>query len=167
MRGEKHPSKEIRRLVASGAANYWVKADRRQRRHLRVSRMWLSLRDRSALFRQDSRVLATLLRSVLAPLAITAVVVGALEAIAEMLQQVVHWGGLFAPVAIDSYATLVGAAVGAEAVFLALFFTTVGVIASTTYADVPAEIRGLFIRERTSLLYVWSVTMALLVGFSF
>ena len=35
----------------------------------------------------------------------------------------------------------------AQAVFLALFFTTVGVIASTAYADVPAETRTLFVRD--------------------
>ena len=47
---------------------------------------------------------------------------------------------------------------------LALFFTTVGVIASTAYARVPGEIRSLFVRERTSLIYVWNVAVALLVG---
>jgi len=30
--------------------------------------------------------------------------------------------------------------------------TTVGVIASTAHARVPGEIRGLFVRERTSLI---------------
>src|SRR5262249_10902533 len=33
-----------------------------------------------------------------------------------------------------------------------------------TYARVPGEIRGLFVRERTSLIYVGSVVLALLVG---
>ena len=45
-----------------------------------------------------------------------------------------------------------------------MFFTTVGVIASTTYARVPGEIRGLFVRERTSVIYVRNVAVALLVG---
>lgn len=58
------------------------------------------------------------------------------------------------PIGPDSYGAFVGTAVGAEAAFLALFFTIVGVIASATYARVPGEIRGLFVRERTSLIYV-------------
>ena len=37
-------------------------------------------------------------------------------------------------------------------------------IAATTYARVPGEIRSLFVRERTSLIYVWNVAVALLVG---
>jgi hypothetical protein len=90
--------------------------------------------------------------------------VAALEAIAVSLTHVLHWGTLFEPVTAESYGGFVAAAVGAEAAFLALFFTTVGVIAATTYSHVPGEIRSLFVRERTSLIYVWNVAEALLVG---
>jgi len=62
------------------------------------------------------------------------------------------------------YATFVGALVGAQAVFLALFYTTVGVIASTAYAGVPAEIRTLFVRERSSRVYAQLVTWSLVFG---
>ena len=164
MRGKRQASKEAQRLAAISEAGYWRQIDRRQRRRLRVSRVGLTVRDRAAQLRQDGRVLADLLRSVLVALAGTAVVVAALEAAAGALHHVLHWGSLFEPVTADSYNGFVGAAVGAEAVFLALFFTTVGVIASTAYAQVPGEIRSLFIRERTSLLYVWNVAVALLVG---
>jgi hypothetical protein len=164
MPGKRPADKEIRRLAATSEARYWSHADLLRRRRLRISRAWLTVRDRAAQVRQDGRVLTYLLRSVLAALVVTAVVVAALEAAAGALYHVLHWGNLFEPVTAESYSGFVGAAVGAEAVFLALFFTTVGVIAATTYAQVPAEIRSLFIRERTSLLYVWNVAVALLVG---
>ena len=50
------------------------------------------------------------------------------------------------------------------AVFLALFFTTVGVIASTAYVKVPGEIRQLFVKERTSTFYIFTVVVALIYG---
>jgi hypothetical protein len=164
MRGKREASKEAQRLAATSEADYWRQIDRRQRRRLHISRVGLTVRDRAAQLRQDGRVLADLLRRVLVALAGTAVVVAALEAAAGALHHLLHWGSLFEPVTANSYSGFVGAAVGAEAVFLALFFTTVGVIASTAYAQVPSEIRSLFIRERTSLLYVWNVAVALLVG---
>jgi hypothetical protein len=89
---------------------------------------------------QSGRVLASLAPSVLAAVIGAAVLVTGLEALSTGLRHVLHWGLLFMPVSPVSYGTFVGAAVGAEAVFLALFFTTVGVIASTTYSQVPAEI---------------------------
>lgn len=107
---------------------------------------------------------AHLVRRIVAALVGAAAIVAALEAIAGSLTHVLHWGTLFEPVSADSYGGFVAAAVGAEAAFLALFFTTVGVIASTTYSRVPGEVRSLFVRERTSLIYVWNVAAALLVG---
>jgi hypothetical protein len=69
-----------------------------------------------------------------------------------------------APLAASKYTPFVATAVGAEAVFMALFFTTVGVIASTTYADVPGEIRRLFVEEQGSRLYIFSVIATLVFG---
>jgi hypothetical protein len=164
MRGKGQASKEARRLAATSEASYWRQIEHRQRRRMRISRLGLTVRDRAAQLRQDGRVLADLLRRVLVALVGAAVVVAAVEAAAGALQHLLHWGSLFEPVTANSYSGFVGAAVGAEAVFLALFFTTVGVIASTAYVQVPGEIRSLFIRERTTLLYVWNVAIALLVG---
>jgi len=160
----RHADKEIRWLIAVSQPQYWRQLDRRQRQRLRISRAWLTVRDRAAQLSQDGRVVAVLIRSMLAALVGTAVAIVAIEAAASALHHVLHWGNLFAPVTADSYGGFVGVVVGAEAVFLALFFTTVGVIASTTYAQVPSEIRSLFIRERTSLVYVWNVAVVLLVG---
>src|SRR6266568_607567 len=143
MRAKRQASQETRQLAATSEARYWRQIDRRQRQRLRVSHGWLTVRDRTAQLRQDGRVLANLLRSVLPALVGTAVAVATLEAAASALHHVLHWGNLFEPITADSYGGFVGAAVGAEAVFLALFFTTVGVIASTAYAQVPGEIRSL------------------------
>jgi len=108
--------------------------------------------------------LTGLLRDALGGFLILASVVVALEASAAGLGRLFQWGMLFKPIVDTAYDGFVGAAVGAEAVLLALFFTTVGVVASTAYADVPGEIRSLFVRERSSLLYVSNVAGALIVG---
>lgn len=86
------------------------------------------------------------------------------EALAAWLSRFFHLGSLFAPVSTNSYSTLVGATLAALATFLALFFTTVGVIASTAYAHVPGGIRELFVRERTSTIYVRVIVLALVFG---
>jgi hypothetical protein len=122
------------------------------------------VRDRGGQLRQDGAVFASIVRSIIVALVAAGALVAALEAIAASLTNVLHWGSLFEPVNAKSYGGFVAAAVGAQAAFLALFFTTVGVIASTTYARVPGEIRSLFVRERTSLIYVWNVATALLIG---
>lgn len=108
--------------------------------------------------------MATLgLRVLLGALAAVALLV-AVEALAALLGRFFHLGSLFTSVAANSYSTLVGASVAALATFLALFFTTVGVIASTAYARVPGAIRELFVRERTSAIYVRVVVLALVFG---
>jgi hypothetical protein len=155
---------EAQQLAAASDPDHWTRLEREQRRRLRASRFRVAVRDRGAQVRQDGALFASLARRIAAALAGAVVLVAALEAIASALTHVLHWGTLFEPVSADSYGAFVGAAVGAEAVFLALFFTTVGVIASTTYSRVPGEIRSLFVRERTSLIYVWNVAVALLVG---
>ena len=160
----KRSGAEARALARASRVRHWRQLDRRRRRRLRFSRAWVRVHDRRTQLRQDGGILAGLVGDVLVATFGTAALVAALEALATAARHVLHWGTLFTPVNPGSYGTFVGAAVGAEAALLALFFTTVGVIASTTYARVPGEIRGLFVRERTSLIYVWNVAVALLVG---
>lgn len=114
--------------------------------------------------RHDGGIVARLVRDVLFAALVTAALVTVSEALAAAAGRWLHWGLLFLPSSPDDYGGFVGAAVGAEAGLLALFFATVGVVASVAYARVPAEIRQLFVRERTSLVYVWNVATALLVG---
>lgn len=164
MRIWKRSDAEARTLARASRLRHWRQLDRRRRRRLWLSRAWVAVRDRRAQLRQDGRVLAGLVGGVLGAILGTAALVTGVEALATAVSHVLHWGTLFTPVTPGSYGAFVGVAVGAEAAFLALFFTTVGVIASTAYARVPGEIRGLFVRERTSLIYVWNVAVALLVG---
>ena len=164
MRVWKQPDAETRALARISRTTHWRRLDRRRRRLLQLSRTWVAIRDRGTQLRHDGGVLAGLIRDVLFATAATAALVAATEALATAARHRLHWGTIFIPVNPNDYGGFVGAAVGAEAVLLALFFTTVGVIASTAYARVPGEIRQLFVRERTSLIYVWNVAVALLVG---
>jgi len=164
IRRAKRTDTETKRLTKASGMPHWTRLDRRHRRQQWLSRALVTVRDRGAQLRQDERLLASLVRSMLEALVGTAALVAALEVLAARLRHTLHWGALFTPVAATSYGGFVATAVGAEAAFLALFFTTVGVIASTTYAKVPGEVRSLFVHARTSLLYVWNVAIALLVG---
>jgi hypothetical protein len=143
---------------------HWSQLARRQRARRTLSIAILGIRERSDQTKQGAKDLLALVASALTGVAAALLLVVVVEAIAALLNHFFHWGSLFRPVSSSSYETFVGAAVGAQATFLALFFTTVGVIASTAYARVPGEIRQLFVRERTSTIYVWNVVFALVVG---
>jgi hypothetical protein len=164
MRIWRRPSAAERALRRTSGIGYWRRLDRRKRRRLRLSQALVALLGYAGQLRQDGRILAIMIRDILPAVLGTAALVAALEAVADALTRHLHWGLLFQPADPNGYGTMVGAAVGAEAVFLGLFYTTVGVIASTTYNGVPGEIRSLFVRERTSVIYVRSVTVALLMG---
>ena len=165
MRLRKRPPAEVRALARISRIRHWQRLARRRRVRLRLSRMWVAARDRATQLRHDGGILAGLVRDVLFA---TAGNGGARRG----RRGDRHSGRAQAALGAcsssrptpDDYGALVGAAVGAEAALLALFFATVGVIASTAYARVPGEIRQLFVRERTSLIYVWNVAVALLVG---
>jgi hypothetical protein len=114
--------------------------------------------------RTGGRTVGHLALRVLWLLVATLGVLTLINVFAAWLSGHVHWGLLFEPVSRDSYDGFVAAVVTALATFLALFFTTVGVIASTAYARVPGAIRRLFVREQTSNIYVWSVAIGLVFG---
>jgi hypothetical protein len=58
------------------------------------------------------------------------------------------------------YDSLAAAAVTAEATFLALYYATIGVVASTAYSSVRRDIRELFVHERTSNVYTRGIVRA-------
>ena len=156
--------RNLRRLRRSGDMRHWVWRQRRMQWHRRFSSWAVRAFDRRGQLRQDTRILATLARTAGIAIALTVLGVVGLEAACSALAPHLHWSGFFETVDLAHYETFVGVAIGAQATFLALFFTTVGVIASTSYARVPGDIRLLFVRERRSLLYVWNVVAALVVG---
>ncbi|MFC4628013.1 hypothetical protein ACFO6V_07205 [Promicromonospora alba] len=64
----------------------------------------------------------------------------------------------------ESVSALVGAAVAIAATLLGLYYTTVGVIASTIYRAVPGDVRDLFIAERSSEAYLRVVVLTIAGG---
>lgn len=62
------------------------------------------------------------------------------------------------------YENLVAAIVGVEGFLLAMFYATLGIVASTSYQQVPAEVRQLFVRERSSQLFTRSVVRTLVLA---
>lgn len=164
MRGRKRRGDASDELVAMSQPGYWIGRNRQLQRRLWLAQRLVILRDSWVQFRLDSRLVASLARRAVLAVLGAAVIFASSEAASAGLNRIVNWGPLFKPISVDSYGGFVGVVVGAQAAFLALFFTTVGVIASTSYARVPSEIRSLFVRERSSLLYVWSVTEALMIG---
>jgi hypothetical protein len=67
----------------------------------------------------------------------------------------------------DHYEALTGAVASVGGVLLALYFTTVGVVASNSYSNVPGQLRQLFLTERTGSWYfrllAWTVALSILV----
>lgn len=143
---------------------HWTERARRQKWRRRRSAAWLTIRDGVSRARMGGQTLGRLALRVLWLLIATLGALTLINLFAAWLGGHVHWGSLFEPVSSDSYGGFVAAVVTALAAFLALFFTTVGVIASTAYARVPGAIRRLFVREQTSNIYVWSVAIALVFG---
>lgn len=155
-----------RRLYRLGTMSYWSWRSRRRQGRLGWSQLLFALRDWIDQVRQDGSLLAQLAFNAVSTGIVTMVLPLGLEAIAAVLNgHNVAWArGFDGHIAPERYESLVAAAVGAQATFLALFFTTVGVIAATAYANVPGEIRQLFVAERGSRLYIANVVRALIFG---
>lgn len=166
-----HDTDRVTRLAVSdlaqlGRIKYWKKREQRSQRRLlrsgrlqRVEEAWNSHRD-------DTRTVLQLARRSAWSGLSALLLFGASELLAYGLGRI-DWGPfkfLDQRLAAGDYQSFVGTAVGAAATFLALFFTTVGVVASTAYQSVPGEIRKLFVEERTSAIYVRGVVRALVLG---
>ena len=106
------------------------------------------------------------IRNTLKGTASAVILLAVVEWVAACIARHATFGHLFTRTNPSAYFSFVAAAVGAQAVFLALFFTTLGVVASTSYADVPNDVRTLFVEERKTNLYVRSVVLALIFGIS-
>jgi hypothetical protein len=156
----------VRRLRRLGTDRYWSSRSRRRWVHLGWSRLLSSLRDRLAQFIQDGGLFAQLVIQAVPTGLVTLLLLLGLEAVAAVLNgHHVGWAhALDGHVAPERYEAFIATAVGAQGTFLALFFTTVGVIASTAYANVPGEVRQLFVHERGSRLYITNVVGALVFG---
>ena len=66
------------------------------------------------------------------------------------------WPAVLIPKIDDAiYSTMMGTIALAMATVLALFFTVIGVVASTTYAKVPTEVRLLVANDDLNRRYLW------------
>ena len=111
IRRAKRTDTETKRLTKASGMPHWTRLDRRHRRQQWLSRALVTVRDRGAQLRQDERLLASLVRSMLEALVGTAALVAALEVLAARLRHTLHWGALFTPVAATSYGGFVATAV--------------------------------------------------------
>ena len=158
----------VHRLTELGQEAYWQDRQRARLRRLRWSQRTQRLQAGANQQRDDFRLVAALAlaRGAVIP-ALGGVV---LVVLAELLGWALHTTGwsfldrVDARLPSGSYEMLAAAAVTAEATFLALFYTTVGVVVSNAYMTVPAEIRQLFVDERGGTIYVRGVVRALVFG---
>jgi hypothetical protein len=150
----------VRRL---GSVRAWRCAHRRQQAKLRSARWWHARRVQIDKQRMTFGVDASLARQSVWPATTAVVLLVLTEWVGRHLTHVRRFriDLLSQTLEPDKYATLAGTAVAAEATLLALFFATVGVVASTTYSSVPAAIRDLFIEERTHTIYTRGIARAL------
>lgn len=161
--------REISRLRELGTPRYWKRRQlyqrRAQSRNRIVSRVRRWLGDtRSGLSAGWQLLVKSLGHVLLAVIGVFVVEVFC------WLVQLTGWGAgspFFTPPAAslqESVLALVGAAVAIAATLLGLYYTTVGVIASTIYKSVPGDVRDLFIRERNSEAYLIVVILTIAGG---
>ena len=169
------------RLKRLGQPRWWLRQERKRRRSIRVSQRKNALR-RSVADQRRNFLVARQLAWRSRWLAVTSLsLFAATEILAKWLARMtssplrlwsktIDLGTVWAPfesilctVEPGKYEALAGAAVGAEATILALFYATIGVVASTAYSSVPADVRDLFVRERTGDVY----TRGIVRGFVF
>lgn len=160
---------EVWRLRVVGTPRFWRR--RRKQRELALRRGRLASQVRRWLGDTRSAIGAgwRLTISSLSRIVLAIVTVAVLEYLCALARQT-PWGAaspLFAVTADDVQglvSSLVGAAVAVAATLLGLYYTTVGVIASTIYKAVPGDVRDLFIRERASETYLKVVILTISGG---
>lgn len=147
------PSRVLRECADE---TFWRKRERRERRGTR--RLVFAIGER---FRRGADGALTLRSlglfvAVFTLAAVTAFIV--LEVVAtEVGPHVISRGWLsrlWMPLQPGQYEVLLSAIAGVCGVLLALYFTTVGVVASNAYSRVPGQLRRLFLTERTGAWYI-------------
>lgn len=160
---------EVWRLGEVGTPGFWLRQRAKRERALQRARFASRIRrwfgdTRSAAGAGWLLIVGSLSRIVLA--VITVAVLKYLCALARLSPLGVG-NPLFAETAEPLQplvSSLVGAAVAVAATLLGLYYTTVGVIASTIYKAVPGDVRDLFIRERASETYLKVVILTISGG---
>jgi hypothetical protein len=166
--GRRSSSSLTRLLVKSGGERHW-------RRRTAWNRRWLRLQWVSARVRGSSSGAGGPGRFLFGWVAVNVLVPCVFFVLVEVISaktgsHLARHGGvgrLWRSLAPDRYETLVGVIASIGGVLLALYFTTVGVVASNTYSSVPGRLRQLFLRERTGSWYIrllaWTVSLSVVV----
>lgn len=151
------------RLRLLAAPRWWRWRHRLHRWDLRRSH-WLQARSSHFDGQLKNLTVAVELAVQSAWIAIAAtVLLIATEALGAALSHI-GWGPVQHLVATresSDYESLIGVLIGAEATLLALYYATVGVVASTAYVSVPGDIRKLFVQQRISTVYTRGIVRAL------
>ncbi len=166
-RGEsKGTTNLVRTLEQQSRPRYWSARARSERRAAQRSHVRTSIRDAVGEKSADVRLLPALAWQAALALLGSAVVLLVTESVATWLRR--FDTGLLERLAAQassgSYESLVAAIIGVEGFLLAMFYATMGIVVSTSYQQVPAEIRQLFVRERSSQLFTRSVVRTLLLA---
>ena len=159
--------REERRARRLGVRTYWVR--QRRRAQWRASRASLSVwvRTKSRQSRQDGGIVIRWVGQAAYGVVTAWLLLAASEGVAALVRRhhLLALGlGLDQRLSAEFYEGFVAATVGSLAAFLALFFTTMGVVATTAYSEVPGEVRDLFVRERGNALYINAVMRAVVFG---
>ena len=151
------------RLRLLAEPRWWRWRDRWHRWDVRRSR-WLQARSSQFEGQRKNLAVAVELATKSAGIAIAAaVLLLATEALGALLCHI-GWGPvqhITATRESNDYESLIGVLIGAEATLLALYYATVGVVASTAYSSVPGDIRKLFVQQRISTVYTRGIVRAL------
>jgi len=164
-----------RRMLVLAQPTYWRAASATQRWRLRLSGQLFSVGYGARAGVANVGAFTGLLRLILRSVAISVAAVAATEIASIIYHHYLTASGLHptkgplgalsvgTPLQPSDYENLLFAIATVGGTLLALYFTTVGVVAATAYADVPSTVRALFVTERASRVYA-RVLAALVVA---
>jgi hypothetical protein len=166
--GRRSSSSLTRLLVKWGGERHWLRRAAWDRRRLRLRRVSARARGSSSEAGGPGRFLfGWVAMNVLMPCAFFVLVEVISAKTGSYLTRHGVASRLWRPLTPDRYEALVGAIASIGGVLLALYFTTVGVVASNTYSSVPGRLRQLFLGERTGSWYIrllaWTVSLSVVV----
>ncbi len=141
------------------SAHYWSIRRTWQRVRLVVGNLFLRTTGQIHDRHEDITIIRAIFESLRWPFVLALGTVCALEAIErKVLPQVQVCATLLRGIPrpeSTAYGAMLSTVAQVGGVFLGLYFTAVGVVASAAYTRVPSDIRSLFTREKVGNLYVW------------
>lgn len=153
---------DVRRALRGREARFWARRRFADRVRFRVLRRRFSTATDIKESRQSARLVTALARQIAPALILAAAIVAVCELLAasSRLPNAPSWlQPLLSELEPETYDGFINTAAQVGATLLALYFTTVGVVASTAYARGPHRIRVLFVREKSGRFYTRCVAL--------